>query len=177
MIKWYSIKDLEGAYSLSQTKLKSMCKSGELGAMRLPDKRYRNNPGQYRIPESELLLKLSEYKIGEPEFKEEHQPSEMLTPRSDSDEIAQIEELTGNYRKYIDSEHWNAIRTQALKRDGFRCQICGTGIEPRVHHVSYEHLGTEQELDDVVTLCDECHSKVHAKDNQNRRLAHESKKQ
>ena len=170
MIKWYSIKDLEKAYSLSHSKLLSMCKSGELGAMRLPDKRYKSKSGMYLIPESELLLKLSEYKIGEPKFKAEHQPSEILTPRSDSDEIAQIEELTGNYRKYIDSEHWQAIR------NGFRCQICGTGIEPRVHHVNYEHLGTDQELDDVVTLCDECHSKVHAKDNQNRRLAHESKK-
>lgn len=35
--------------------------------------------------------------------------------------------------------------------------------------MSYEHLHTDEELDDVVTLCKECHEKVHTKDLERKR--------
>ncbi len=164
-MKWYSVKDICAGYSLTKWKITNMCKTGELGAMRVRDERYKNSPGQWLIPEGELI-KLAEYKTGEPLFKEEHQPSEFLTWKNQAGESERMEELTGDYRTYLLSEHWLNLRNQALKRDKFVCQMCGSGINPHVHHVSYDHVGTEQELDDLVTLCKECHSKVHIKDRQ-----------
>ena len=68
------------------------------------------------------------------------------------------------YRDYIQSEDWQKRRLQALKRDGFRCQMCGSGINLRVHHISYDHLSQDEEIDDLITLCDNCHSQVHEQD-------------
>ena len=162
-IKWFSIKDILAGYSLSKSKLTSMCRNGVLGAMRIRDERYKNSPGQFLIPEAELA-KLADFKVAEPLYKPEHQPSEFLTLRNQFDEFVYMENIVGDYKAYLLSEHWKHIRDCALKRDGYTCRICGTGINLRVHHVHYEHVGTELELDDVITLCEECHSKVHIND-------------
>ena len=162
-MKWYTVKDIMAGYSLPKWKITDMCKNKELGAMRVRDERYPKSPGQYLIPEGELI-KLSEYKTGEPTYKEEHQPSEFLTWKNQAEEERRMEELVGDYQAYLRSPEWLELRLKALSRDGNVCQMCGTGINLRVHHVNYEHVGTEQELEDVVTLCEECHSKVHEKD-------------
>ena len=85
MIKWYTVKDIMAGYSLKKWQITNMCRGGELGAMRVRDERFKGSPGQWLIPEMELA-KLSEYKTGEPLFKEEHQPSEFLTWQNQSEE-------------------------------------------------------------------------------------------
>ena len=37
-------------------------------------------------------------------------------------------------------------------------------ISTNLHHINYEHLGTDAELDDLITLCDTCHTQIHAQD-------------
>lgn len=69
-----------------------------------------------------------------------------------------------SYREYLKSESWQSVRRTALKRDGWVCQQCGTGKNLEVHHINYEHLGQEGELEDVITLCRKCHERVHAND-------------
>ena len=164
MLRWFTINDVVAGYSISKSKLTKMCKNGEIGTMRVRDKRHKGNRGQYLIPECELLVKLAEYKVGEPLYKEEHQPSEDLIWRNDAMEAECMEKLTGDYKAYLQSEHWQNVRMQALKRDGLVCQLCGSGINSRVHHVSYDRVGSDEEVKDLVTLCEECHSKVHVKD-------------
>ena len=171
-MKWYSIKDIMAGYSLSKWKLTSMCRNGQLGAMRIRDERYRNSTGQFLIPEGELI-KIQPYKTGEPLFKHEHQPSEFLTLQNQFDEFERLDEFTGDYKAYLRSPEWLHLRELALKRDGYTCRLCGTGINLRVHHINYEHIGTELEFDDVVTLCNECHSKVHLKDFFHKEVSHE----
>ena len=68
------------------------------------------------------------------------------------------------YYDYLQSEEWQQKRRQRLKIDGYRCQLCGSGVNLRVHHITYEHLHTDAEIGDLVTLCYDCHEKVHAKD-------------
>ena len=68
------------------------------------------------------------------------------------------------YNEYLASDDWQQKRTQALKRDNFQCLICGTGKNLSVHHISYEHLGDEAELNDLITVCKHCHNKIHDKD-------------
>ena len=69
---------------------------------------------------------------------------------------------------------WAAIRRNALERDGYACQICGTekadlGRNPDVHHIVPVRAFIEDEahsvkdahtLDNVITLCIRCHRKA-----------------
>lgn len=66
------------------------------------------------------------------------------------------------YQDYLASPEWQALRDAALKRDGARCQVCGSSNEPHVHHWAYpDNLGGDS-LENVVTLCAICHAGVHA---------------
>ena len=117
-MKWFSVKDIMAGYSLSKSQITTMCRRGVLGAMRVRDKRYTKSPGQFLIPEGELV-KLAEFKTGEPLYKPEHQPSEFLTWRNSKDEVEYMNELVGDYKAYLQSDEWKKIREQALRRDGY----------------------------------------------------------
>ncbi|WP_121820230.1 HNH endonuclease [Halostella salina] len=69
---------------------------------------------------------------------------------------------------------WSAVRRQALERDGYRCIVCDTsadelGRNPDVHHLvpvrtfieSADHTREDAHfLDNVVSLCINCHRKA-----------------
>lgn len=61
------------------------------------------------------------------------------------------------YRKYIHSEAWRTRRKRALARAGHRCQVCGRTYWLQVHHISYQNLGNEPDVD-LSVLCGECHA-------------------
>ena len=64
------------------------------------------------------------------------------------------------YKEYLKSESWQIKRKQVLRRDK-RCRICGSNnVQLHVHHLSYKNLGNEP-LEDLVTLCYECHYYIH----------------
>jgi len=64
------------------------------------------------------------------------------------------------YNEHLRSEKWNAIRAKVLKRDGGLCQGCLERPAVHVHHTTYEHLGDEL-LFELISLCVECHEKIH----------------
>ena len=64
------------------------------------------------------------------------------------------------YPLYIQSEEWKEKRIEVLRRDGYMC-VCGSRAEV-VHHNNYQQVGNEN-LFELVALCEECHSDVHAK--------------
>lgn len=68
-----------------------------------------------------------------------------------------------NYYDYIKSDKWKAKRLECLKRDNFQCQKCGTAKNLVIHHWTYDRLGNE-DLGDIVTLCKDCHKKIHEND-------------
>ena len=62
------------------------------------------------------------------------------------------------YIKYLRSPEWQALRSQRLKIDNYKCQRCGRPFDLQVHHLFYPSvLGTEDPYRDLVTLCDVCH--------------------
>ena len=63
------------------------------------------------------------------------------------------------FNTYYDSDEWENTRTRMLKRDDAECQSCGETAEC-VHHITYERLGEENDLD-LISLCDKCHEEVH----------------
>jgi 5-methylcytosine-specific restriction endonuclease McrA len=56
---------------------------------------------------------------------------------------------------------WLEIRTQVLKRDGYRCAHCGiSSVTLEVHHKVAQHHGGETVMDNLLTLCQNCHEQT-----------------
>jgi hypothetical protein len=66
------------------------------------------------------------------------------------------------YRLYLQTPEWQERRKAALKRAGFRCQVCNRSRMLHVHHRTYERRGCELARD-LIVLCDECHALYHRK--------------
>lgn len=61
-------------------------------------------------------------------------------------------------------EEFLEMRTAVLKRDNYTCVNCGrTGGELHVHHIIPRSEGGTNNLDNLVTLCERCHSVQDAK--------------
>ena len=57
---------------------------------------------------------------------------------------------------------WSSHREAILNRDNYTCQICGkknTRLE--VHHVIFRSQGGTDDENNLITLCEDCHSAIH----------------
>jgi len=63
---------------------------------------------------------------------------------------------------YMASGDWDHRRRDALRRAGYRCQLCNADKPLDVHHRTYERFGNELP-GDLIALCRECHDRFHAK--------------
>jgi 5-methylcytosine-specific restriction endonuclease McrA len=64
-------------------------------------------------------------------------------------------------RLRLDPALYEELRDQVLRRDGWRCQFCGTMCELEVHHKEFRsHSGDDSE-ENLITLCVQCHAGVH----------------
>lgn len=64
------------------------------------------------------------------------------------------------YVTHLKSKKWKALRRRRLKQDGKQCTSCFSTENLTVHHLTYERFGHE-DLNDIITLCIDCHNKVH----------------
>jgi 5-methylcytosine-specific restriction endonuclease McrA len=64
------------------------------------------------------------------------------------------------YRDYLQSDDWKYRRDRALRRAGFRCQVCSGNGELHVHHRTYVRRGNEAK-GDLIVLCATCHQLFH----------------
>ena len=56
---------------------------------------------------------------------------------------------------------YESLRQQILRRDGWRCQSCGTMSNLEVHHRDFRsHSGPDSE-ENLITLCSPCRTRVH----------------
>ena len=61
----------------------------------------------------------------------------------------------------LDRLSYEGLRQQILRRDGWRCQSCGTMANLEVHHREFRsHLGSDSE-ENLIALCVACHARVH----------------
>ena len=64
-------------------------------------------------------------------------------------------------RLRLDPEPYEQMRKQILRRDGWRCQICGSRHSLQVHHKQLRsQQGSDEELN-LITLCATCHKNQH----------------
>jgi 5-methylcytosine-specific restriction endonuclease McrA len=64
-------------------------------------------------------------------------------------------------RQRLDPELYERLRRQVLRRDGWRCQGCGTSSNLEVHHREFRSQGGEDSDANLITLCVACHSLLH----------------
>ena len=61
----------------------------------------------------------------------------------------------------LEEESYRELRKQILRRDGWRCQLCGSMTNLEVHHQQFRsHSGPDQE-ENLITLCFICHFSTH----------------
>jgi hypothetical protein len=66
------------------------------------------------------------------------------------------------YPEDLKTAYWQTVRSSALKRADYKCQLCGNGERPlEVHHTDYSRRGYELSSD-IIALCSECHGSFHA---------------
>ena len=64
-------------------------------------------------------------------------------------------------RLRLDPVAYESLRQLVLRRDGRRCQSCGSMANLEVHHKQFRsHSGHDSE-DNLITLCTACHNETH----------------
>ncbi len=64
-------------------------------------------------------------------------------------------------RLRLDPKLYERLREQVLRRDGWRCQCCGTISNLEVHHKDFRSQGGDDSEENLITLCVGCHSLLH----------------
>lgn len=58
------------------------------------------------------------------------------------------------YQQYLKSSHWQHMRKRAFERYGRRCSVIHCRIKKlNIHHLSYQYIGEEREINDIRPLC------------------------
>ena len=71
------------------------------------------------------------------------------------------------YYQQLEHPLWLKKRNVILERDNHQCVLCGSSSELQVHHTRYSEGKKAWEYPNavLVTLCNECHQKVHSDPN------------
>jgi len=64
-------------------------------------------------------------------------------------------------RLRLDPELYEQLRNQVLRRDGWRCQACGSMSNLEVHHKRFRSHSGEDEAENLITLCSAFHASLH----------------
>jgi 5-methylcytosine-specific restriction endonuclease McrA len=61
----------------------------------------------------------------------------------------------------LDPTSYETLRQQVLRRDGWRCQSCGTMSNLEVHHRRFRSRAGDDSEENLITLCALCHHEIH----------------
>ena len=66
------------------------------------------------------------------------------------------------YEKYIHSNEWIEFKNKYYSCHKKCCFVCKTNKNIHLHHKTYKNFKNEK-YEDVIPLCENCHSKIHEK--------------
>ena len=86
-------------------------------------------------------------------------PKAQKPPREPKNSLTRKEQ----YYQQLEHPKWAEKREVILKRDQYQCRICGSHHNLQVHHIKYSPGKKAWEYPnlDLITLCKDCHEKVH----------------
>jgi 5-methylcytosine-specific restriction endonuclease McrA len=61
----------------------------------------------------------------------------------------------------LNPELYEQLRQEVLRRDGWRCQACGTISNLEVHHKQSRSHSGEDSAENLIALCATCHAEIH----------------
>ncbi len=64
-------------------------------------------------------------------------------------------------RMRLDPDAYEGLFQQVLRRDGCRCQSCGTRTNLQVHHIQLRSQSGDDAEQNLITLCVNCHESLH----------------
>ena len=68
----------------------------------------------------------------------------------------------GSYGERRTTKEWELLKKAVHSRDGYRCRMCNRDDLPlHVHHRTYNNYA-EEPLEDLITLCADCHGLFHS---------------
>lgn len=68
------------------------------------------------------------------------------------------------YGDFLMTPYWKVISEKKKRQAEFKCQLCSSKQGLATHHRTYETHGREHEnLQDLIVLCEDCHSNFHNK--------------
>lgn len=123
------------------------------------DKKYKYNTrvlnASVWMDKKEWLKKLKE---------DEEAKKKLIKAKKKKDKTKTRKEL---YYQQLEHPLWLKKRNVILERDKHQCILCGSSSNLQVHHLRYSEGKKAWEYPNaaLVTLCDECHQKVHSDPN------------
>jgi 5-methylcytosine-specific restriction endonuclease McrA len=69
--------------------------------------------------------------------------------------------LSKQPRLRLDPQSYDRLHGQVLRRDGWRCQNCGSMVNLEVHHQEFRSQAGDDSEENLITLCAACHSLLH----------------
>ena len=84
-----------------------------------------------------------------------------------SEKARQKQKERSDYYELLKDPRWQKRRLEIMQRDNFTCQMCGNGLTSgvplNVHHYVYHkgYLPWEYPDKELITLCRDCHHKLH----------------
>ena len=74
--------------------------------------------------------------------------------------------ITPERQEFYASDGWKRACSEVYKRDGAKCQRCGSKENLHVHHiVPFGNKGLRADINNLILLCKDCHNFVHSKRN------------
>lgn len=67
----------------------------------------------------------------------------------------------GFKKKRINPDEYKALCNSVFDRDNWRCTECNSRNNLTAHHVIYRSQGGEDSMENLKTLCSDCHSYAH----------------
>ncbi len=68
---------------------------------------------------------------------------------------------TKNPRIQLDPKTYQQLCQRVLRRDGWRCQQCGSRTNLQVHHIRLRSRSGADTEENLITLCSGCHDEIH----------------
>jgi len=61
----------------------------------------------------------------------------------------------------LDPDSYAQLCLEVLRRDGWRCQYCGSHENLEIHHKQFRSRSGGDSEDNLITLCAKCHRSLH----------------
>jgi hypothetical protein len=62
---------------------------------------------------------------------------------------------------FYKTDEWRKLKEQRKTMDGGKCAHCGSKVDLHVHHIRSRSKGQKESLSNLITLCEDCHTKEH----------------